>query len=110
MRSDLEKQFATEHDSLTAAQHTLKEKAEKLASNKAVMTTTDYTAEKTALQKEQHELQTKQTAFQKKAESRRSTKPTEQILKPVNKRSLATLSSPPTCRPNPMVTADLSIR
>jgi outer membrane protein len=66
MRTDLEKQFTTDHDSLTAAQDTLKEKAEKLASNKAVMTKTAYTAEQTALKTEQKTLQTKQTSFQQK--------------------------------------------
>lgn len=66
MRTELEKQFTPEHDSLTTAQNTLKDKAEKLASNKAVMTKTSYDTEQAALQKEQYTLQTKQATFQKK--------------------------------------------
>ena len=66
MRTELEKHFATEHDALASAEKTLKTKAEKLASNKSVMTPATYTAAKTALQKEQQTLQTKQTNFQQR--------------------------------------------
>ena len=66
MRTELEKQFTPEHDSLTTAQNTLKDKAKKLSSNKAVMTKTAYDTEQAALQKEQYTLQTKQSTFQKK--------------------------------------------
>lgn len=66
MRTEMEKHFSAEHDALTTAQNTLKTKAERLASNKSVMTPATYTAAKTALQKEQTALQEKQTTFQKK--------------------------------------------
>lgn len=66
MRTELEKHFATEHDAIASAQKTLKTKGEKIASNKSVMTPATYTSAKTALQKEQQTLQTKQTNFQQR--------------------------------------------
>ena len=64
MRTDLEKQFASEHDSLAKAQESLQAKAKKLDADSSVMTKTALDKAKSDLSSEQQSLQARQMKFQ----------------------------------------------
>ena len=64
MRTDLEKQFASEHDSLAKAQESLQAKAKKLDTDSSVMTKTALDKAKSDLSTEQQSLQARQMKFQ----------------------------------------------
>ena len=66
IRNTLEGKFSKEHASLTTEQDSLKKRAEKLESEKSVMTKKELETKRASLSKDQEALQKKQMQFQQK--------------------------------------------